>query len=82
MGLSSLEPAQSTKALWVGLHVYDPDAASVLKGYKAKYRKLPTLGDDVLLYLILPKSSEPPLRWHRSRAADTTPGRVGDARKG
>ena len=27
--------------------VYDPPASAVLKAYKAKYRKLPALGDDV-----------------------------------
>ena len=27
--------------------VHDPNLATVPKGYKAKYRKLPTLGDDV-----------------------------------
>ena len=47
MGYGFVFARVGTKALWVGLQVYDPDAASVLKGYKAKYRKLPTLGDDV-----------------------------------
>ena len=41
---------------------------------------LPRLAD--LLYLTPQKSSRTPLRWRRSRAADTTPGRVGGARKG